>query len=366
MTVCNKNKVSCRRLGQLLQDCRTVPQCKHPAELERLHQLGRCNVSQELQPTWDSAEQTSHYNLSLLPLTDGPAVVTKTEIISDILESFQDVNQSAVFRADQEFLLTFLKLSREEKFLIGHQFSDMIQSCTFRGVDCRAMLGSAELQMKFLDYKVDLSATHGNCFTLQTVSKALGKSSLTGATYGLSLVLKLEQSDYLRGGQTLAAGARVTVQEREAPALIDEYGLDIAPNTLTSLALQLVNISRHAYSGCDPAPSHSITTCQKLCIQRSVRDNCGCYHPLYQTEGGDVLLPCDLVSGSKDEECVLELIVKYDTGMLECSCLPACTEKDYEKLVSSTVWPAATAATAISNMYGVDITDRKQVLSSLY
>ena len=70
------------------------------------------------------------------------------------------------------------------------------------------------------------------------------------------------------------------------------------------------------------------------------------------------------MSGSEDEECVLELIVKYDTGMLECSCLPACTEKDYEKLVSSTVWPAATAATAISNMYSVDITDRKQVRPS--
>ena len=151
------------------------------------------------------------------------------------------------------------------------------------------------------------------------------------------------------------------MQEREAPPLIDEYGLDIGPNTLTSLALQLVNISRHAYSGCDSASSHSITTCQKVCIQQSVREDCGCYHPLYQTEGGDVLPPCDLVSGSEDEECVLELVVKFDTGLLECSCLPACREKDYEKLVSSTVWPAATAATAISNMFGVDITDRKQV-----
>ena len=151
------------------------------------------------------------------------------------------------------------------------------------------------------------------------------------------------------------------MQEREAPPLIDEYGLDIGPNTLTSLALQLVNISRHAYSGCDSASSHSITTCQKVCIQRAVREDCGCYHPLYQTEGGDVLPPCDLVSGSEDEECVLELVVKFDTGLLECSCLPACREKDYEKLVSSTVWPAATAATAISNMFSVDITDRKQV-----
>ena len=318
----------------------------------------------ELEPSLDSEPEnisSSDSLLSLLALTAGPADVRQSEIISDVLESFQDVNQSAVFRADQEFLLTFLQLSREEQFLVGHQFSDLVKSCTFRGVDCLAMLGSEELKIKFVDYQLHLSATHGNCFTLQTVSQVLGKSSLTGATYGLSLVLKLEQADYLRGGQTLAAGARVTVQEREAQPLIDEYGLDIGPSTLTSLALQLVNISRHAYSGCDPTVSHSITTCQKVCIQRSVRENCGCYHPLYQTEGGDVLVPCDLVSGSKDEECVLELVVKFDTGMLECSCLPACAEKDYEKLVSSTVWPAATAATAISNMFSVDITDRKQV-----
>ena len=231
VTVCNKNKVSCRRLGLLLQQCQTMPQvnilnkinininiinpeqCQHPLELERLHQLGGCNVSQELKPSLHS-DSDSDSDLSVLTPTAGPAVVTKSEIISDVLESFQDVNQSAVFRADQEFLRTFLQLSREEKFLVGHQFSDLVKSCTFRGVDCLAMLGSEEFQMKFLDYQVHLSATHGNCFTLQTVSPVLGKSSLTGATYGLSLVLKLEQADYLRGGQTLAAGARVTVQVR--------------------------------------------------------------------------------------------------------------------------------------------------------
>ena len=225
--------------------------------------------------------------------------------------------------------------------MIGHQFSDMIQSCTFRGVDCLAMLGTDQGRVKFLDYELVMSPTHGNCFSLHTVSRALGRSSLTGSTYGLSLVVKVEQADYLRGGQTLAAGARVTVQHREAPPLIDEYGIDIAPTSLTSLALQLVNISRHHYSGCQPSPSYSITACQKQCIQTSVTHTCGCYHPLYEAGPSEDVRPCDLVSGARDEVCVLELILKFDTGLVECECLPACKEKDFEKLVSNTVWEAS-------------------------
>ena len=98
----------------------------------------------------------------------------------------------------------------------------------------------------------------------------MGKSSMTGAAYGLSLVLNIEQDSYLRGGPismvsteltilcnttlTLhyyqAVGARISVQDRESLPLIDEFGVDMAPGTLNSLSLQVVNISRHSYSGC--------------------------------------------------------------------------------------------------------------------
>ena len=40
----------------------------------------------------------------------------------------------------------------------------------------------------------------GNCYTVYTEDKDLGKSSMTGAAYGLSLVLNIEQDTYLRGG----------------------------------------------------------------------------------------------------------------------------------------------------------------------
>ena len=45
-------------------------------------------------------------------------------------------------------------------------------------------------------------------------------------------------------------GARVSVQDRETYPLMEEYGVDLAPGTLTSLSLQMVKITRHRYSGC--------------------------------------------------------------------------------------------------------------------
>ena len=47
-----------------------------------------------------------------------------------------------------------------------------------------------------------------------------------------------------------AVGARVSVQDRETYPLMEEYGVGLAPGTLTSLSLQMVKITRHRYSGC--------------------------------------------------------------------------------------------------------------------
>ena len=93
-----------------------------------------------------------------------------------------------------------------------------------------------------MTYESVLSPSYGPCYSLYTASQELGRSSLTGAGYGLSLVLDIQQGDYLQGGQTVGAGARVAVQHREDFPLLEEFGVDIPPGRLTSLALQVVNI----------------------------------------------------------------------------------------------------------------------------
>ena len=45
-------------------------------------------------------------------------------------------------------------------------------------------------------------------------------------------------------------GARVAVHTRETFPLLEEYGVDLAPGSLTSISMQMINILRHKYSGC--------------------------------------------------------------------------------------------------------------------
>ena len=103
---------------------------------------------------------------------------------------------------------------------------------------------------------------------------------------------------------------------------------------------------------------YSVAACQKLCIQQSVQEICGCSHPLF--ESAQNMRPCNLSKEAEDAECVLELIIMYDIGKKECQCKPPCEETDFENLVSSTVWPGKMAVMAFSELYGVDPEDVKE------
>ena len=88
---------------------------------------------------------------------------------------------------------------RQEKASIGHHIKDLVKECTFRGVDCLASLGGEDSLMTYSSF---LTPKFGNCFTIYADQEMLGRSSMTGAAYGLSLVLNIEQETYLRGGAT--------------------------------------------------------------------------------------------------------------------------------------------------------------------
>ena len=101
---------------------------------------------------------------------------------------------------------------------------------------------------------------YGNCFTFNTIYNeadpygGMRVTSLTGPTFGLSLVLNLEQINYMRGGQTKQAGARMVVHEPDLPPFLDEFGKDVHPATLTNIAVQEVLMTRQ------PAPYTSNCT----------------------------------------------------------------------------------------------------------
>lgn len=377
VTICNKNRVSCKQLKNFREtECKAKSEfCEHPKELNLLWQLGKCDAKEPEDLPKPSGRTSSTTKVKSIRKKKGKK---KDKQSKDTLGKTLNVNlqQSKNFAIEQKFLMTYLELSEMERFSIGHQLRDLIKSCSFRGVDCLETIDTDDEESLFMDYDVIISPNFGNCYNIYMIDDSMGKSSLTGASYGLSLVLNIEQEDYLKGGQTLAAGARMSIQDKKNLPLMDEYGIDIAPHALTSISLQVVNITRHAYSGCtgsswesslseqykeqleehyDDMYSYSMTVCQKLCIQQSIQDLCECSHPLFASAKD--FRSCDLAKGTEDAECVTDVIIDYDTGERECECGPPCREMDFEKLISSTVWPGKSATIGFSELYKVNPED---------
>ena len=89
-----------------------------------------------------------------------------------------------------------------------------------------------------------------------------------------------------------------------------------------------------------------------MCIQKSIQELCACSHPLFETVKTD--RSCDLsVSSGDDYKCVTQLIVEYDIGDRTCECGSSCEETDYEKLISTTIWPGKQSALAFAATYKV-------------
>ena len=130
---------------------------------------------------------------------------------------------------------------------------------------------------------VESYPVYGNCFIFNSVQNAndtlAGERllALTGPTFGLALVLNLNQKWYLKEGATpkvsfnivlvipkfkcpflayylslfiiiIQGGARITVHDTTLRPLVDEDGLDVTPATSTEIAIQEVTIGTRCFS----------------------------------------------------------------------------------------------------------------------
>ena len=57
-----------------------------------------------------------------------------------------------------------------------------------------------------------------------------------------------------------------------------------------------------------------------------------------------------------------EVIVEYDIGENTCECGAPCQETDYEKLVTSTIWPGKQASLTFSELYKVRLKQMSRTL----
>ncbi|CAB3990401.1 amiloride-sensitive sodium channel subunit gamma-2-like [Paramuricea clavata] len=118
----------------------------------------------------------------------------------------------------------------------GHQFHDMLLSCSWKGFDCKSGYFT-KFWVQSWNWKF------GNCFTFNPGADEAGDSlsvfriSKPGPNYGLSLDINIEQNQYVPQ-LTDEAGANIIIHNaRQMPFPYDE-GITVPPGFSSSIAIR--------------------------------------------------------------------------------------------------------------------------------
>ena len=94
-----------------------------------------------------------------------------------------------------------------------------------------------------------MTAEYGNCFSFNShynqddpdlLNSSQRLATLTGTSNGLTVEVFLDQDNYMLKKLSKKAGARLVIHDARSPPLADEYGMDLQPNTASSVAIQQV------------------------------------------------------------------------------------------------------------------------------
>ncbi|KAK3725318.1 hypothetical protein QZH41_012013 [Actinostola sp. cb2023] len=271
---------------------------------------------------------------------------------------------------DRDFKITeqiaaLLAIQKESKLApLGHQFSSMIRSCRYKGVNCRNFTAGMYWST-FWHYK------YGNCYTFNpklidgSVRKGL-IASKPGPSHGLVIEFDTQQEEYI-DQLTQDAGAVVQVSPRGQMPFPFEEGLSLAPGFSTSIGLDMIRISRvdqfknHSCVNINTEnnkniyaakfnTSYSKTACVQSCIAYNQKKHCGCMEYKYYPTDKIVCNTFDI----KTVLCLRKVISKARLNQLNCStgCPPPCMDAVYKFTSSFSSWP--------SENYMLAFTDKHQ------
>ncbi|KAF6041447.1 hypothetical protein EB796_000245 [Bugula neritina] len=202
----------------------------------------------------------------------------------------------------------------------------MVIFCSFHGEECEPN-----------DFTYFRDPRYGNCVTfnsgVNSESAVMKKTSVAGPDYGLSVVVYLEQFDYIPL-LTEAAGAVVVIHNQTVMPFPDQNAISLTANTLVN-----IGINKREYS---------LTACLKTCYQRETVSQCGCYQSSipYTPESSEFshtsnITVCDDLSPDV-ERCINLVNEEYEDGVTDCSyCHQPCYEETFDTRFSSAIWPAS-------------------------
>ncbi|XP_066274107.1 amiloride-sensitive sodium channel subunit alpha-like [Branchiostoma lanceolatum] len=239
------------------------------------------------------------------------------------------------FETLNSFMGLLVQLNESMRYSLGHQARDLIQECQFDGRPC-----SHRNFTKFLD------SAYGNCFTFnKEQGTPIETSTSAGPLHGLSLILYIEQEDYIPT-ITEKAGVRVVIHSNDVFPFPESEGFDAPPGFLTSAGLRLTSINRLGglYGDCTLGAGHDLLypgsytqqNCIATCHQDHMVSICGCADVTYKRRPQTTYCNSS-TSVVKCEEGVKQRIA---SGNLSCQCPASCSDRVFRKSIGLGEWPA--------------------------
>ncbi|KAJ7385390.1 ligand-gated sodium channel [Desmophyllum pertusum] len=148
---------------------------------------------------------------------------------------------------DPEFFasekVSLLLAGKDKSYLssLGHQFEDMVLSCTYRGISCSNF--TDKFWTKYWHYK------YGNCFVFNRGLTSSGskrptlKSNKAGPSHGLNIEINIEQDEYL-DYFTPEAGVRLDISSQGYMPFPMERGLSLPAGFASAIGLRKVILGR--------------------------------------------------------------------------------------------------------------------------
>ena len=95
-------------------------------------------------------------------------------------------------------------------------------------------------------WSISINPEYGNCFTFNANynnGKGVNEAkdvTMTGGSATMSIVLYINQAFYTPLSLTKEAGARITIHNPKVFPMTEEYGINLKPNTASSIGFQQV------------------------------------------------------------------------------------------------------------------------------
>ncbi|KAF8368708.1 hypothetical protein PRIPAC_86537, partial [Pristionchus pacificus] len=230
----------------------------------------------------------------------------------------------------------------------AYMYDDLVISCTYNARPCN----STEW-VSFQD------PDFGLCQQYNMDEKKM--SSRAGPLYGLRVVMRTDQENYLPW--TEASGVVVAIHNRTDPPFPDVLGYYAPPGTASSMGVRYVKTSRKGppYGTCTTKTQANLPNykgkyeteaCFRSCLQSEIIKKCGCYDPSYSYLGGSATPSCfvsatdttTFAKSAANQACIDNLSNTAASGfnlINDCpDCKQPCEVQSYSVTVSTAQWPS--------------------------